>query len=321
MTERLKQIDIMQGLAMILVVAGHHLFPFMPMWYGDLHYYIYLYHMPFFIFISGFLIRYSYHGVSSWQEYSTYIIRKVKKFFLPYFLVGSVIIALNHIESPELIIYQLWLLVTAPINSDATFLWYIYLLLILYVISPLIFFLPKKIMGGGLICSVLLSNIHVESEVLCLRHLLMLFPFYFLGVIVADNYPLLKKLDKSRLILGGMISMLVFLLLSILHFNVGWNPMIEVAVKWISLPALTYLAWMLSKTFLTSRLLTFISVNCFGIYLLHMFFVHAIALFVKQTPLTETTTGTLLYFFISILLSILASSYCWRLYCKFSSRI
>ena len=57
-------LDLMQGLAMILVVIGHHLFPFMPEWYRALHYYIYLFHMPFFIFISAFLIRYKkYKGI------------------------------------------------------------------------------------------------------------------------------------------------------------------------------------------------------------------------------------------------------------------
>lgn len=46
--------DIIQDMAMLLVVLGHHLFGFMSPIYGDIHYYIYSFHMPLFIFISGF---------------------------------------------------------------------------------------------------------------------------------------------------------------------------------------------------------------------------------------------------------------------------
>ena len=63
MAKRIIGIDVMQGIAMVLVVLGHHLFPFMPEWYMRMFYWIYTFHMPLFIFISGFLVRYSYKGV------------------------------------------------------------------------------------------------------------------------------------------------------------------------------------------------------------------------------------------------------------------
>lgn len=61
--KRILQLDLMQGFAMALVVLGHHLFTFLPAWYKEMHTYIYMFHMPFFMFISGFLIHYSYKEV------------------------------------------------------------------------------------------------------------------------------------------------------------------------------------------------------------------------------------------------------------------
>lgn len=40
MTKRLIGIDVMQGIAMVLVVLGHHRFDFMPEWYMRMFYWI-----------------------------------------------------------------------------------------------------------------------------------------------------------------------------------------------------------------------------------------------------------------------------------------
>ena len=90
MAKRIIGIDVMQGIAMVLVVLGHHRFPFMPEWYMRMFYWIYTFHMPLFIFISGFLVRYSYKGVHGWNEYKGYIGKRVRKFVPPYLIVCTI---------------------------------------------------------------------------------------------------------------------------------------------------------------------------------------------------------------------------------------
>jgi fucose 4-O-acetylase-like acetyltransferase len=125
--KRLVIVDLLQGIAMVWVIIGHHLFDFMPTIYHSIHYYIYSFHMPFFIFISSFLIAYSYKELS----YRTYIYRKFHKFFLPYVLVGIIVIALSALkEGFKIIPSNLLYLIFSPKQSEATFLWYIYLLFI-----------------------------------------------------------------------------------------------------------------------------------------------------------------------------------------------
>lgn len=127
--KRLDIIDVMQGIAMLWVIVGYHLFDFMPPVYGHIHYYIYSFHMPLFIFISGFLIAYSYKGIS----YRQYVYRRFHKFFVPYVIVGIIITLLAATKSGIASIGEnLVNLVVSPKQSEATFLWYIYLLFVQY---------------------------------------------------------------------------------------------------------------------------------------------------------------------------------------------
>lgn len=95
MKKRLNLIDIMQGLAMFLVVAGHQSVSFAANWYAPLHACIYSFHMGLFVFISGLLIRYTYRPGTPREEYSN-VKRKLKKFGLPYLIIGILATLLAH---------------------------------------------------------------------------------------------------------------------------------------------------------------------------------------------------------------------------------
>ena len=93
--KRLVHIDMMVGMAMILVVMGHFTLGFEPDWYNKgLHNWIYSFHMEMFVFLSAFLIRYTYKGVQSPLEYGKYIWRKFKKFFVWFVVIGITVAAL-----------------------------------------------------------------------------------------------------------------------------------------------------------------------------------------------------------------------------------
>lgn len=68
-----KRIDILKGIGIILVVAGHCGSPFRN--------YIYTFHMPLFLFISGYL-RYR----AKTKDWSTFIKGKIKTILIPYIL-------------------------------------------------------------------------------------------------------------------------------------------------------------------------------------------------------------------------------------------
>lgn len=309
--KRILQIDLMQGFAMALVVLGHHLFTFLPIWYKDMHAYIYKFHMPFFMFISGFLIHYSYKDVSDIHGYMSYIKRKAKKFIPPFLIVGFVITCLRHYNDVNTIPSMLLKLLINPLNSEATFLWYIYLLFIFYVLSPLLFRIPTKWLWGGLILTICLRLNPPGIDLFCLDYFFKLSPFYMFGVLVSTYFDRIRFLLNEWKCLGA-IALVVFIALSVLYFRYEVISLSYYILPWISIPAFAYLVWLIGKMTYVRCFLTFISYNCFGIYLLHMFFVQGFALLASRWDGIAYTGGAVTYLILSIMVSMFLAAICWK---------
>ncbi len=292
-TTRLLSLDLMVGLAMIFVVMGHMSFPFSPSWYNDgLHEWIYRFHMEVFVFLSAFLIRYSYKGVYSFADYLKYEGRKFKKFFIPFLLVGLAV-ALSKAWSYGIVKSDIWsymweslkCLLLYPMRSEASFLWYIYILFGFYLISPLVVKLPSWVKMVLCILSMglpLLGANHFLGGYLFCKYTF----FYFLGILCAEGWEQLRDI-KTWII--GILSM-PFLLWSIRYLVSCLNPDIEgtfleigpqgfdILSGCLALPFFYFTARVLERINWISSILTQISKDCFWIYLLQMFVLWACAL-------------------------------------------
>lgn len=74
-----KEISFLQAIGIILVVLGHsgkHI-PYLTKW-------IYSFHMPLFMFISGYLFNYNISG------YKDFFIKKTKRLLVPYFIISTI---------------------------------------------------------------------------------------------------------------------------------------------------------------------------------------------------------------------------------------
>lgn len=309
MKQRLLIIDCMQGIAMILVIVGHHLFPIMPKWYHQLHYYIYTFHMPLFVFISGFLIRYSYHGVKGMNGYNQYISKKIKKFLPAYLAVGCICIGLG-IDHFSFTQYgkEVAILLISPKDSEAVFLWYIYLLLIYYIISPWIIpILRKKRCIFVLLLSFILPWIPIQCNYFCIDYFCKFTQYYVIGMSFAEY---LNDISIERKWAG--MAMMLFIIFSIVHFNIIYAPVLEYALSWLGIPSVFYLSYLIKKRSSWMTLaLAYISKHCFGIYLLHMFFVHSLFWLLYKYGMTLNTTTAIAYIILSTVCSIILSSICW----------
>lgn len=84
---RLPEIDIVKGIAMILVVAGHT-FPIF-------REYIYLFHIAVFLMASGYC--WNDESVSNISSYKSFIIRKIKTLYVPYVLYNGLFLVLHNV--------------------------------------------------------------------------------------------------------------------------------------------------------------------------------------------------------------------------------
>lgn len=319
--KRLDIIDVIQGIAMLWVIVGHHLFDFMPPVYGHIHYYIYSFHMPLFIFISGFLIAYSYKGIS----YRQYVYRRFHKFFVPYVIVGIIITLLAATKGGIASIGEnLVNLVVSPKQSEATFLWYIYLLFVLYAIFP---FCEKGRKKLGISFEVLLLLIGIcfylfpiGTTILCLDYFSGYFLFYAIGVVAAWHFGFIKRhlfIFKSI----SAVCLIGFVALSVMAFmqpsHCGY-----IALCFTAIPAM----YIISDTVVkhvgqVKHTLIYISKNCFHIYLVHMFFVQAGAMAFSFISVELSVASMFVYLAISTTIAVVGPVLAFKLYDGVKSKL
>ena len=299
--QRITAIDIIQGTAMVLVVLGHHLFGFMPEWYGRMYYWLYTFHMPLFIFISGFLVRYSYKGVKGVAEYRTYVGKRFSKFAIPYIIVGVVCALLSwNFRDVDVLLTNLAYLIVAPKLGEARFLWYIYLLFVFYMIAPLVFNAKRVVRWCVMAVALYLSIYYIPSNYACADYFTRYFIFFLLGTSVAENYAVVKRMDVR----WSIVALVLFVAMSVWLLVYGPNALLEYMLQWVGIPAFLCVAWVIGKMPLMRDVLVGISKNCFVIYLLHMFVIQGVAVLLRLSGMEFTAHTAIPYLFLSTALAI-----------------
>ena len=324
---RLVHIDIMIGIAMILVVLGHFSLGFEPGWYHfGLHNWIYSFHMQLFLFLSAFLIRYTYKGVHSLKDYGLYIWRKFKKFFLWFILIG---LAIDLMACPikgiplsaSYLGHSLRTLLLYPRASEASFLWYIYILFGYYLISPLFFRLPQWAQTLCCVLALFLPMLH-GSLFLDTYDFTQYTFFYCLGVLCAEW---IDDIRTAKTWLWALLSVPFVAFscwlfgqgqfLGFEHPSLGWWSLVTGTA---SLPFFYFLSLALAKSQTVTKILTVISVNCYWIYLFQMFIIWGCARLVYSSGLVEGFPFVP-FFIITALLAIaipIAIAQLFRFFCN-----
>ncbi len=293
---------------MILVVFGHHSFTdIIPSWYEKAHSYIYQFHMPMFMFLSGLLVHYSYKPVTSFESYKEYITKRFTKFFIPYFVIGlvlSLLIFFTNKPDYSYLIRAIWYLLLYPKFSESQFLWYLYVLFIFYLVSPYIFNISHDFRIIFLFisfCFTLLKFDTIFSADLIGRHLF----FFLYGILVSEHYT-----DYCQFILKkGLLFIILFIFLSFLYI-------FPLSVKYIDIPfqllsilginAFLYLSSLI-KGYKIRMIFVPVGVHTFYVYLLNMLIIQSYYYFLKVFGLfkslgfnTFVVTSTLLAIIIPI---------------------
>ncbi len=287
---RLVSIDMMVGLAMIFVVLGHQSFDFSPRWYSQgVHEWIYMFHMEVFMFLSAFLIRYSYKGVSSVKQYLQYVGRKFVKFFIPFLIIGLTV-SLSKAYAMGLDVNVMWTavasvlktLVLYPMYSDASFLWYIYVLFGFYIISPLVIAMPKWLKMALCVAALALQLLpagHLLGSFLFCKYTF----FYMLGILCGEG---VDDFQAIKTWVWGCLSVpFIVWSVMVLVARIGGGMDYEwlLVAPWqyhviepcLAIPFFYFFARLVRPIGWVNKMLSIISVNCFWIYLLQMFVIWA----------------------------------------------
>lgn len=204
---RLIDIDIAKGFAIFLVVLGHIVATDIPLgneWFLDLKIAIYRFHMPFFMFLSGLIMAYTYKGVSSYQEYFSYVWKRFKRLAPAFILFGMIIYfgkvlisQYMHVDGLTTDLYsELINLLVNPTKSAAGSLWFVYVLMEMYIIFPLLILATNRFPPALLLLGLILYFVPM-TEYFLLHRFADYMLFFALGVVVVRYYEFyLRTIDQ-----------------------------------------------------------------------------------------------------------------------------
>lgn len=177
--QRIVLFDIAKALCIVLVVVGHYFPENSPVWYECLNKLIYSFHMPLFMFASGFIYMAT---KKEGESYSKFLVKKLKRLMLPYVIVSVIVISIKMLTEKHAFVEN-------PVTAYAYikmlyfpeagyFLWFIWALWWMFVIAPLFATKQKRLLLLG--AALLLYCIPpFLPEVFCFKQFQSMLVFFY----------------------------------------------------------------------------------------------------------------------------------------------
>ena len=230
------------GLAILLVVTGHlvtgNAIDTQGLeWYRYLKRLLYSFHMPLFMFISGFIYYYTYSGITQLSEYKEFVRKRFLRLAPSYVLFASIIFfskvileSVFIIDNPVKNLQSFFDVFYKPTESYAGFLWYIYVLFEYYLVLPILIKLFNDRIGLLLMVSIPFHFFSI-SNVMSLNYFMQFLFFFVLGMYAAKNIVRYYEIiDTHR-----FIFIFVFAISLVLFY---YLPIPKIMMGIISIPAL-----------------------------------------------------------------------------------
>lgn len=300
------RLDIARALCMCYIIAALHLSQYL-----GLKYYIYETYigrlitfscLGLFTFMSGYLIGGRYDFNRTETKVITFYKKRIVRFY-PLFVIATILLYLIGFNNLSSSIYGLIGLAPFVIQQPKT-LWYISMLMILYLLTPLI---NRK----GMVWKIGISAILVT---LCLGLKLLLFVdtrfifnlfFYCLGLIMANvNIQYLKEIEHPKW--GIHISIIVlFVVVTCLSNHWMQNTPMQLFIAAIGVFAIFSLSCIFERITWKPfrRIMAFVSYGSMVCYLFHRFFYWAGLCIYNPVSVTSKTLYLIGVFIIGLVVS------------------
>ena len=246
---RYLEIDVAKGMAIALVVWGHVVSsngtpPQGNGWYQALNNLIYLFHMPFFMFLSGVVAGIGYKPLKNWAGWRAFVQQKSIRLMPAYLLFGLAVVvgklvagSFMHVDNlPPSVFEGVLAVFLYPSQSAAGFLWFIYTLFWFYLTLH-----PLMIMSGNRPAALVLVGLALQwlpgMDLFMINRYFAFFLFFYVGVWAGVRYALFLSVIRSRgaWAFAGFAAML------------GWAAFSEVPKVLVGLASVPALMWLADK--------------------------------------------------------------------------
>ena len=287
----LYDVKIATGIAIIFVVIGHlasrgeigiDL-------YVNLKRVIYKFHMPLFLFLSGYIAYYTYQPIKSKNDYFSFIKKKFIRLFPAYLIMSFVFFVGKYNLGQSTEIWEgIFNILFSPADSNSGFLWYLYLLFIYNLSMPIIDYFVKNKFVYFFTISILISSLVGFPKLFSLNFYFWYLPFYILGCYFSNNQITYLYLLKKY----GFIILIMFLSWGFLEFL----DIIDLPKNIVSFFAIFGIGYIASIKMVRNVLLEKLGDNSFYIYLYNTIFIGAISLLLINYLGKKTFYNNFYYF-------------------------
>lgn len=279
--QRLNDVDVAKGLAIILVVFGHIVARQPPTgndWYVVAKEALYSFHMAFFMFLSGIVFFLKIPVVASWIEYKDQVWKRFIRLMPAYFLFAGIVFfakwgaqAFMHVDNPVSGWADLINIFLYPMQSISAFLWYIYVLFLFCTVGIALVSLASGSIIPTLTLGVALLFIP-GTTFMGMDQFCKFFLFFVLGGLAIRHWAMYNTLVRWTWIPAATAFILMLVTLS--YRGYGWIP--------TALLSLIALHGLCKQQIPMTSILKFLGLMSFPIYLMNTLSIG----FVKAVMLT-----------------------------------
>ncbi len=302
---RLVSIDIARAICIILVVIGHFVPDNSPNWYVTIHDVIYTFHMPLFMFVSGYV----YWATRKPIKYQKFVWKKFQRLMIPYFFASIVVISIKlltegglSVENPVGIAayYKMFYLPVA-----GAFLWFVFALFLIFLVIP--FFNTRKNLLILLVISLLLFCIPVPlPSIFCLAKFKSNLLYFVLGCALFEWSNVRLVFDKIHYLIALFAFAVIYLLKSQVDFFVI-NKALKIIIACVGIIFILNLSKKIEQQTVTiKKIFLEISVYSYTIYLFHTTFEGFVKAILLRSHLSIISLNESLSFMCLALIVILA---------------
>ena len=320
--------ECMKIIGVLLVVIGHAI-----AFYGGatvfklngnskvfsyIYTYIYSFHMPMFIFVSGSIYGYIKNNLKKYNNISKFIFNKFKRLIIPYLSISILIMfpILTLLKLNKLNFINYFIL-NIIMSKDSKHLWFLYTLFIIFIIFNILekYVNQDKTYINVFIFAILnIASIHVIN-IFQIKNILFYFIYFYLGYIFNINreriLKVINKVKVNKFILSiSIASIHVFLVCTIIYysniFGVYILSILNIIVAMIGIfYVYIFCNWISEKNILLNcNIFKLLEKYQFGIYLFHPMIIYICFYYFKDITI-DPSIAIILSIIISIAISII----------------
>lgn len=318
--KRVVWIDYLKVFACILVVIGHLIQSLQKSNIDNwkditsfINWFIYLFHMPLFFAVSGYVYKINKKEFSL-KEYKSFIIKKVINLGIPYIVFYLLYVIINmifadNVNSPKGIEE-----IVGILNNPMPPYWFLYALLSIFIFVPLIekILRNNKIAITILLVSLKIISLFISTNIYLVDSFFDNAIYFYLGSIIKGVIEVPRNKIRDSSILRNIMMIIGYIIGAIIYYILQSkiNNYMCAIINIIFAISGTLICFKIFKSINKLKIFDYIKKYTFPIYLLHTIFAAGFRIFLIQLGISNYFIHFIIGLFASIIIPIIIAKIC-----------